>query len=102
MTDCPNPELLHLDHGVGKDSTTGLLNTVVDRLESLSTQLNKLTELVESYSKKLEELTLAQSEFEEFFLEGRSTLGFVPSLKYSSEYSRLAERRRQRQLKKTP
>lgn len=32
MTDCPNLELLHIDHNVGKDSTTELVNTLVDRL----------------------------------------------------------------------
>ncbi|WP_216076374.1 hypothetical protein, partial [Acinetobacter indicus] len=62
MTDCPNPDLLHLDHGVGNDSTTGILNSVVDRIDRISVQITQLSKQVEGFSKRIEELTLLQSE----------------------------------------
>lgn len=79
MTDCPNLECLHLDHDTYKDSTTELLNSVVDRLDCLFVSIEKISKQIESFSKHIEELKLRRSNFEKFFLKGTSNLGFIAS-----------------------
>ena len=112
---CSNINCFHLDHDVERTPEIGLLNTIVDRLNLLSEKLdylfksieyiygcvkesilNQHQELTGNSSGDLEELALRQSEFENYILNNRESLGSIASTRFFNEYEKLKEVRNSR------